>query len=412
MSTMYKDVAEVIEKLKPSQPVYCFAPHKVRAKAQSFLTNFPGTVAWAVKSNPHPLVVKTVYEAGVRDFDVASLAEVAQIHVVCPGARLHFNHPVKAPEAIVAAYHQYDVRNFSVDHKDEVEKIAALIDKPADVTLLVRFFDPAIVPSSNYNFGKKFGATPEEAVALLVQAHTAGFKVGLAFHPGTQYHDPAIYQHLLSVARQIGQRAKQQAGVDIVRVNVGGGFPAFYPDENLPEERRYFETIQQAVEDVRASFFGENCEFICEPGRALVADSTSLITRIELKRDDGRVHINDGFYGGLMEQQFVDFAPPVRAIQQEGRVLTAANDDMDYTLLGPTCDSIDIMRKQYRLPRAIRTGDYIEFGLMGAYTNASATRFNGFEPAGMVCVEELTDWMYSAKVPSRTPANLNKPEVK
>lgn len=378
----YTNAAEVIRTLKPSKSLYCLNIKNIEKQVHLFLEEFPGTVSWAVKSNPEPVVIKAIYEAGLRNFDVASIAEMKLIHELCPEGRMHFNHPVKSPEAIREAYYNYGIRIFVADHIDEIQKISSA--NIHDITLLIRFFDPSICPASNVNFGKKFGASPKETISLLKQAKEIGFKtLGLAFHPSTQYPDPSIYSHLLDVACQIA-KSSEENGVSISMVNIGGGFPASYPSEQLPEERNYLAAVRNAVLEAKKSFHPE-CEFICEPGRAIVASAASLITRVELNRHDGRLYLNDGFYGGLMEQHFVDYALPVQVHAHDNRVLQKKN--IDFILFGPTCDSVDVLRKNYSLPSDIQMGDYIEFGLMGAYTNASATRFNGFEPADIICVE-------------------------
>jgi ornithine decarboxylase len=405
IQTSFKNAAEIITRLKPSQSFYCLAPQVLQNNVETFINHFPGSVAWAVKSNPDPLVVRTISANGINDFDVASLPEVELIRSLCPNARLHFNHPVKAPEAIKTAYEQHGVVNFMVDHTDEIHKIAAMIGNPEKVTLLIRFFDPSIIPSSEYNFGKKFGAIPSEAVKLLVLATNLNFNVGLAFHPGTQYQKTGIYRHLLETAETITQEASKQANIKICRVNVGGGFPAYYPGETLPLMQDYFSTVRSAISDVKNRTFGPDCEFICEPGRALVADIASLVARVELKRDDGRIYINDGFYGGLMEQQFVDFTPPVRAYSADGIQIEAdARDYEKYTVFGPTCDSLDTLRQKVSLPRSLKIGDYLEFGFMGAYSNASATRFNGFKPAPIMTVDHLDGWSHCSR-PASVPLN-------
>jgi len=394
MTKQFLNVSDVIAKNRPVESFYCISLEDLTENVQGFLDNFCGCVAWAVKSNPHPLIVRTIYEAGIRDYDVASACEIEQISLACNGSRLHFNHPVKSPEAITLAYDKFNVRNYILDHSSELEKLTIEIPDLKQTTLLVRFYDPSVIPSSNYDFGKKFGAPPEVARNLLITAAKTGFHVGLAFHPGTQYRDPDIYRHMVEAAEEITKSARDKVpDLQIVRLNIGGGFPAYYPGENLPPLANYFEGINKALGEARERTFGEDCEYICEPGRAIVANTSSLVARVELKKDDGRIYINDGFYGGLMEQKFVDFSPPVRAYSSKGELLNNADGKcQDYMILGPTCDSLDILHKPYQLPKSIRTGDYIEFGFMGAYSNASATSFNGCKPASFIAIKKIMPW--------------------
>ena len=386
MSYTYRNSSEIVRALKPSNSKYCFHPSSIKRQVDLFLDIFPGSVSWAVKSNPEPAVIKAIYEAGLRNFDVASLNEVELISKFCPNSRLCFNHPVKSFEAIRDSYFKYGVKVFVVDHKDEIDKIFSALDGQTDILLQIRFFDSRMKLDSNVNFGKKFGASPEDASALLQYAYEKGFcKLGLAFHPSTQYPNPYVYEHLLNIACEIVQ-STQTNNIQLQMINIGGGFPVRYPDENIIDDKQYLRIVAKSIQ-VAKEKFGAQCEFMCEPGRALVARCASLITRVELNRHDGRLYLNDGFFGALMEQHFVGFSLPVRVHTHDGRSL--AVKQQNYTIFGPTCDCVDVLSKQYQLPCDIEIGDYLEFGLMGAYTNASATSFNGFEPAEILFVEQL-----------------------
>ena len=75
----FPDVDTMVTRLKPSYPVYCFRPHKVRAVARHFVETFPGKVVYAVKCNIEPRVLGWLAEAGVTAFDTASLTEIAAV---------------------------------------------------------------------------------------------------------------------------------------------------------------------------------------------------------------------------------------------------------------------------------------------------------------------------------------------
>lgn len=387
----FESVADVIRS-DPSQSVLCFSPRHVRKNVETFLSGFPGAVSWAIKSNPHPEIVRAVAMAGVNAFDVSSRGEMAQLRYQHPWAELHFNHPAKSPEDIAYAYVIAGVRDFTVDHLDEVDKIATVLtkvgmDNAADVTLMVRFRDPSYGGNANYDFGSKFGATPAAAAEILKDCYRRGFSLGLSSNPGSQERDPAIYAQLLRLAERVALRAGDGVTDKIIKVSVGGGFPCRYPNATEPTLQDYFEAASDA------SFFGE-CAVYCEPGRSVVADSISVIAKVTLlKPTEGIIHLNDGIYGSFMESKFVDFSPPVRAYTPRGVRINAGQDGTDcYTIMGPTCDSLDQLPQKVRLPKVIKTGDYLEFGMMGAYSNATATRFNGLEPARLVLVDGFDQW--------------------
>jgi ornithine decarboxylase len=75
----FDDARSVAESLDPSYPVYCLRPNVLKETARHFLSTFPGTVLYAIKCNPNPLVLDALYAAGVRHFDTASLPEIAQV---------------------------------------------------------------------------------------------------------------------------------------------------------------------------------------------------------------------------------------------------------------------------------------------------------------------------------------------
>lgn len=385
--TVFDDIAAVIRQRRPARSLYAYAPERVAESVKIFRDHLPAQLAYAVKANSAPEILAAIIATGVRDFDVASLNEIATVHAACPEARLHFNHPVKAPEDIAAARGQYGVRNFVVDDRAEVEKIAATIGNAApQATLLVRFIDPRKTRGSEYNFDVKFGAPPEEALQILHHAHKLGFQVGLAFHPGSQCENPQSYCDLLRCARRIALAAYADHGIAIKRLNLGGGWPAPYVGSlNLPPAD-YFRIVRTALADVLQGW-APAPEIIAEPGRALVAEACSLITRVELRKAGNRLHINDGYYGGLIEQYFVSFHPPVQAYSPDGTLLTG--DKASFSIFGPTCDGIDQLKHAYQLPAAIKNGDYIVFGNMGAYSNACATQFNGIPPASFLQVKNL-----------------------
>ena len=138
----HHDALSVARSLRPTQPVTLVRPHAARRAARFFLSKFPGLSMYAVKANPLPDLIRTLWDAGLTHYDVASIAEVRLVREVAPNASLCFMHPIKAPEAIAEAYHSHGVRVFSLDSIDELDKIVAATATngvPAtDLTLCVR----------------------------------------------------------------------------------------------------------------------------------------------------------------------------------------------------------------------------------------------------------------------------------
>jgi ornithine decarboxylase len=362
----YSCTGGLIDALRPSEPVYLFCAEHLERRARQFQEGFTGMVSYAVKANPEPCVLQTLIAAGIRHFDVASLEEVRMVLTLCPTARLHFNNPVKATDAVREAYARHGVRSFALDEMSELEKIQRATDGDPEVIYTVRF--KLAHNGAAYDFGSKFGAPMDQAARLLREIALRGARPALTFHPGSQCTDPQMYARYLEAASEI----IDMAGVIPEFVNVGGGFPVQYLGVHVPPLESYFETIAATA----ARCLPADVPLMCEPGRAMVADCVSLLTRVIHVRDCGHsVFVNDGVYGGFQEQSIVDLQIPARA-WRGGR--TVSGEPAPYRIFGPTCDPVDRMQREVNLPAGLREGDYIEFGLLGAYGSATSTSFNGF----------------------------------
>ncbi len=165
-------------------------------------------------------------------------------------------------------------------------------------------------------------------------------------------------------------------------LDVGGGFPALYEDDQPPPLQDYFKVIEEAFDDAKIR---RDCVLMCEPGRALVASGCSLLVQIQLRKGN-RLYINDGIYQSLSETLVGKIKLPARLTNPMRQV---SENFKDFTILGPTCDCLDILPYQFNLPDDAEEGDWIEIGQVGAYSNSAATRFNGFFPETFVSVEAL-----------------------
>lgn len=370
----FSDSEAMVRALTPSYPVYCLHPETLRARAAWFVDRFPGRVLYAVKCNPNPAVVRYLHEGGVTHFDTASLTEIAQVREQLPEASLYFMHPVKGRAVIRNAFRVYDVRHFVADHPDEIAKIIKET-RGDDLAIVIRMATPPA--GAALDLSAKFGARPAEAVEMLKMVHAAGAEPGLCFHVGSQCTQPQAYRTALDLVAGV----LDAADVPLKYLDVGGGFPAAYEgQEALP-----LEDFIAAIEEGLASLdLPEDCALMCEPGRAMVADACSLVVQVQLRKDD-RLYLNDGIYGSFNETVSMRLRPPVRLIRPDGEV---AETETEFAGFGPTCDSTDRLPFPLRLPADTREGDWIEIGLMGAYTNAGASHFNGFYPETYVTVEK------------------------
>ena len=371
----FSDVRDVATALQPSYPVYCLRPQEIRRRARLFLDNFPGRVLYAVKCNPHPLVLEALYEEGIRHFDTASSSEVALIRESFADANAYFMHPVKARAAIQSAHDVYHVEHWVVDHMHELQKLAEVVPSRHGQAVLVRLATKSF--GAAFELSDKFGASPQEAVALLKTVSHEGFQPGLAFHVGSQCRDPQAFRHAIALVREVLKNAE----VAIHYLDLGGGFPTRYVDDTPPPLETFIAAICEELTPLRLR---GDCVIMCEPGRALVASGCSLLTQVQLRKAD-EIYLNDGIYHSLSEAQGAQIRYPVRLLRLDGE---ASSTTRAFKAFGPTCDSTDVLPYALHLPQDVREGDWIEFGQIGAYSNAMRTTFNGFYPDTFVTVDE------------------------
>ncbi len=376
----YKDTKQYIGFHASSEPVYLFSDTALLERVTEFNRLFKGELSYAVKANPETLLLDCLWNSGVKSFDVASLGEIELISNRFKGAHCHYNNPVRSDDMTSIAAHKYGVRSFAVDDMAGLIQVSAL--GLTDVEVSIRFkldhFDAA------YDFGSKFGADSKQAAVIVKKAKDLGMRCSLTFHPGSQCADATMYVAHIKAAAQISK----EAGVKLHRLNVGGGFPLPYENTKLASLEQYMQAIQNAV---KIHFGTDAPALLCEPGRALVGTCASLLTQVIRIRENGEVFINDGIYGGLQEQMLVKLDLPFRIWRGEKLVYNSIDGKgncTETTVFGPTCDPVDRLPNTLALPHNILEGDYIEFGLMGAYGSATATRFNHFKSEKYIEVQK------------------------
>jgi ornithine decarboxylase len=188
---------------------------------------------------------------------------------------------------------------------------------------------------------------------------------------------PSAFQAAMAQASRSLVRAAVFADV----VDVGGGFPSVYPGMVPADLDEYMSAIERGFAEMMVH---ETTELWCEPGRALVAEGSSLLTRVELRKGDA-LYLNDGAYGSLFDAAHAKWPFPVKLVRAGGE---GSPNLRPFQFYGPTCDSVDYMPGPFWLPEDIAEGDHIEIGMLGAYGVAMATRFNGFGDVETVEVQD------------------------
>ncbi len=363
----FKSVEELVKQLRPDKPVYCIRKNSILSASNYFQKKFPGKILYAVKTNPNPEVIKTLLKSGINQFDIASIEEVKAVRKFSKSAKCSYMHTVKSRESICEAYFKYGIKTFALDTKDELIKIIEGTSGAKDLELFVR-----VAVSNEHaeiDLSKKFGADISEASGLLRLVKQYSKKIGLSFHVGSQCMHPISYSKGIKEIGNIINKTK----IVPEYINVGGGFPTIYPDLIPQSLDNYLDEIKKSLQNLNLNILPE---IICEPGRALVAESGSTIVRVNLRKKQ-KLYINDGTYGTLFDAGTPNIVFPTKMIKDSSnKIISKKLTSFDF--YGPTCDSMDYMKGPFLLPNNIKENDYIELGQLGAYGLTFRTQFNGF----------------------------------
>lgn len=358
-------------------PLLVLEPHLVARRVRQLQNALPDFgLHYAVKALPHPVVLSTIAICGAG-FDVATRGEVDQLQQLgLPMHRCIHTNPIKKPADIDHAY-AAGIRTFAVENACEAQKFAG---RPADIELLVRlaFRNPA----AKSDLSSKFGAELSDAELLVKHVLAAGVQfAGFSFHVGSQSPSAEPFRVALQDTLHLVAHLRDALGVRTRVLDIGGGFPVSYREPESPI---------QAVAAVVDSVFGglgapgrDEFTLLAEPGRFLAADCMTLLTSVVGSAvRDGQVwhYLDDGLYGSYSNVMTEDVHPPILALSE----LSDYEARLDpVTLAGPTCDSADVVARDYPMP-ALGVGDVLISPMMGAYTSVTASRFNGIPATPIV----------------------------
>ena len=360
-------------------PVVIIDHDLLRRNYASFKKHLPKVQAYyAVKANPAPEIIRTFYEAGAS-FDVASLPEFMMVYENIKHLparerqdfiwdKIVYANPIK-PKETLEALNQYKPL-VTFDNLAELRKIKQFAPS-AGLALRLR------VPNtgSMVELSSKFGCDPGEAVDLVEEAFRLGLVVeGLSFHVGSQCTNFQNFVQALNMAAAVMREAKTR-GHEIKILDIGGGFPARYNRHVRP-----FSLLAKRINAEIARLFPPDIEILAEPGRYLVATAAVSVARVIGKAvRDGRTcyYIDDSVYNTFSGFIFDHCQYHVKAFKKGETEICA--------VFGQTCDGLDVISQAEELPD-LEIEDLVYSENIGAYSNASATWFNGFPPARVVHV--------------------------
>lgn len=365
---------------KHGSPLFIIDHDIIRENYRCFKKALPKVQAYyAIKANSQPEIVKTLFDEG-SSFDVASYSEFIEVYSLIDKWRkrqkdffiwdkIIFSNTIKDRDTL-KKINKYEPL-VTYDNIDELKKIKEYCKKAG---LILRLKVPDT--GSQVEMASKFGAEPADAVRLIKKAFDLGLKVeGLSFHVGSQCTNFENYVAALSITSRIFDEARQK-GYPLNVIDIGGGFPALYgPD--VPKFEQLAEILNRELERL----FPDDVEIIAEPGRFLVATSSILVTEIIGKAGrNGKIfyHINDGVYHTFSGVVYDHWIPNFHSFKRGSKEICA--------VVGQTCDSFDKVSLAEHLPKNLVIGDYLYTINIGAYSTASSTKFNGFEGAKILHV--------------------------
>ncbi|MCX8109550.1 MAG: type III PLP-dependent enzyme [Verrucomicrobiae bacterium] len=351
----------------------------LRRNYNTFRRYFPKVqVYYAVKANPDPAIVRTLYLEG-SSFDVASWTEFQLVyenirHLPARQRqdfiwdKIIYANPIKPRETL----QKLDPYKPLVTY-DNIEELRKIRRFAPHAGLVLRLRVPNT--GSMVELSSKFGCDPGDAVDLIQAAFDMKLVVeGLSFHVGSQCTNPLNFVQALNMASAVMNEARSR-GYNIRILDIGGGFPARYHEDIKP----IGELARKINAEIERLFPGD-IEIIAEPGRFIVASAVWAVARVIGKaRRDGKTcyYIDDSVYHTYSGIIFDHCSYRIKAFKGGRRSICA--------VFGQTCDGLDTISLAEELPD-MELEDLVYSENIGAYSSASATNFNGFPPARTIHV--------------------------
>ena len=363
---------------KHGTPLFVIDHDELRKNYRDFRKHLPRVqVYFAVKANSDPAIVRTLFQEG-SSFDVASMPEFMIVHENIkhwPAKKrqdwiwdkIIYANPTKPTETLEKLNRYKPLVTF--DNREEIFKIR---QHAPNAGLALRLKVPNT--GAMVELSSKFGATPGEAVDLILEADRQGLVVeGISFHVGSQTTNFENYVQALSLTAGIFKEAQDRGYMKMNLLDIGGGFPAPY-DSTVKPLKELAKIINTEIDRL----FPKNIQVLAEPGRFLVASAGYVVSKIIGKAvRDGKTsyYINDGVYHTYSGVIFDHCKYPILSFKKGPTSLCS--------VFGPTCDALDVVSMAENLPDLARD-DFVYSVNIGAYSHASATYFNGFPPAKVV----------------------------
>ncbi len=358
-----------LERHQSDQPFFIVNLAEVIKKINQWREKLPKVQAYyAIKCNPDDIIIKLMSSMDMC-FDCASKNEISKVISagVSPNNIIYAN-PCKMVEQIKYA-RANDVDLMTFDSAHELYKIK-LYHPSAKLVIRIQTDDS----KSRCKFNCKFGVGLDQVDELLQIAKYMDLDiVGISFHVGSGCEDENVFRTAIGDCKKVYDMAKDK-GFNFELIDIGGGFPG--------DSDEKFDRMAQVINSSIDEFFKDiNVEFIAEPGRYFVTAAYTLVTSVINKKvvknedDNNSKHIvyylSESVYGSFNNTVFDHATLKLMPFNERNE------KQYDCTIYGPTCDSIDKIMINCKLPD-LSIGEVIYVENMGAYTIAASSNFNGF----------------------------------
>lgn len=382
MKINFKELAK-----KYQTPYYVYDFNHITKQYQELKDAFKARksiISYAVKANSNLSVVKHLGDMG-SGADCVSIGEVRRaLKVGIPKYKIIFSGVGKTDDEITEAL-KYDILMINVESEAElnrVELMAQNLDIKARVSIRVNpNVDPKTHPYISTGLHEnKFGVDINTAKRMYIKSKQSEFidPIGIHCHIGSQLTELEPIKEAINIVADLVRNIKSALKIELKFFDVGGGLGIVYDDEVLIDTYDYAQVIMDAL-------FGLDVTVVCEPGRFIVGNSGTFVTRVlyEKVNGDKRFVVVDGAMNDLLRPALYDAYHKIE-------VLDKTENLTDCNVVGPICESGDFFAKNIKLPMT-EQNDLLTIHSAGAYGFTMASNYNTRGKVAEIAVEDGED---------------------
>jgi diaminopimelate decarboxylase len=364
-------------------PTYVYSLSALLKNYQTFTTTLQQQahlICYAVKANSNIALLNCLAKHGCG-FDIVSLGELHRVLAAGGDVRKTVFSGVGKNEQDISNALDIGILCFNVESAPELDKIQTIakrLNKPASISIRV---NPNVDAKTHPYISTglkihKFGVDIEAALQLYQHAQQLShIKIlGIDCHIGSQVTSIEPFLEALEQVLALIDQLKT-LGIEIPHLNLGGGLGVRYHDETPPDISTYCTALVQRLA-------GRSIKLILEPGRALVANTGVLLTRVEYIKDTPDKHF------AIVDAAMNDLLRPSLYNAWHTLLPVIEHQDMSeqvYDIVGPVCETGDFFAKQRALK--IKNNDLIAIMSAGAYGFSMSSNYNSRPRAAEIAVK-------------------------